>query len=132
MKTNDMDPRGGGIGFIKGCLGCKALVMGTARAGHNDNCRLRVMEKIGKHASGEGRAKAARAREDEHLSRKLEELVTKKAMRRHSRWGRRYKKGDHTVRRRSSLQQRVGKGLQKQRETKMETVKLTAKLRWKT
>ena len=79
MKTTDLDPSGGGIGFTEGCPGCRALVMGTKRTGHDEKCRLRVMESISQNTSGEARVKTARAREDEWQAKKLERSFAKKA-----------------------------------------------------
>ena len=51
VKTNNLDPRGGGIGFTEGCPGCNALITGSIRTEHNGDCRLRVMEKISRRTS---------------------------------------------------------------------------------
>ena len=77
VKKKDLGPDDGGIGYTAGCPGCKALIKGTAATGHSGDCRRRVKEKISKSTSGDARVKAARAREDEYLAKKLEANVKK-------------------------------------------------------
>ena len=43
VKIPDLDPAGGGIGFTDGCKGCKAIIYGKSRVGHDNHCRHRVV-----------------------------------------------------------------------------------------
>ena len=44
VKIPDLDPASGGRGFADGCKGCAAIISGKTRVGHEDHCRLRVIE----------------------------------------------------------------------------------------
>ena len=45
VKTYDLNPAEGGIGYTDGCNGCKDIVFGDLpRRAHNNKCRRRIME----------------------------------------------------------------------------------------
>ena len=78
MKTADLDPKDGGMGFTERCTGCTAIILGKTRTGHSDACRPRVIEKVGQaSSSGAERVKGARARGKEFLARRMEKNFAK-------------------------------------------------------
>ena len=78
VKTADLDPAAGRIGFADGCKGCIATITGKSRAGHEDGCRFRVVEKASSDPSVATPVKVARGREQEWHAKKLEENETSK------------------------------------------------------
>ena len=78
VKLSDLDPSCGGIGFTEGCKGCKSIISGGERKGHDEKCRMRLMETAAKDPSVAARVEAANKKEEEWLARKLEEAEEKK------------------------------------------------------
>ena len=62
VKIPDLDPAAGGIGSTDGCEGCAAIISGKTRVGHEDHCRLRVVEADSTNPKIAVRVKVARDR----------------------------------------------------------------------
>ena len=46
VKQKDLDPAANGIGWTPGCKGCESIAgKHTTQLAHNEDCRLRVIEK---------------------------------------------------------------------------------------
>lgn len=84
VKRADLDPEKGRIGHAEACLGCRSLVFGTARVGHNEICRAGASSVASAAGAGPVRAKAARDREVEYLASKLGKENRKKRLRANS------------------------------------------------
>ena len=65
VKTKDLDPASGGMGFTEGCTGRTAIILNESRVTHDDKCRLRVMDKASVDPPVAARVNVAGAREDE-------------------------------------------------------------------
>jgi len=72
VKPYDLDPADGGIGYTDGCKGCKAIVYGTARTGHANHCRHRVIKTAATNADVAARVRHAINRDVEYHAKKLE------------------------------------------------------------
>ena len=73
MKTRDLDPAAGGMGWTPGCKGCESISRGVkTQVAHSDECRARVIERTGSRPEIAARIKATREREDEWLAKQLE------------------------------------------------------------
>ena len=63
VKKKDLDPAQDGFGWTPGCKGCESLARGTTQLAHNDECRLRVIEKTKSNPVTAARVKASEQRE---------------------------------------------------------------------
>ena len=72
----DVDPAGGGIGFTDGCKGCRAIVFGTTRTGHDNHCRHRVIKTAATNPLIAARVKVAVDRDVAWHAKKLEASET--------------------------------------------------------
>ena len=72
-----MQWRLGGIGFTQGCKGCASIISGKPRVGHDEKCRLRVIDNASVDLAVAARVKMTREGEDECQATKLEEQVLK-------------------------------------------------------
>ena len=72
----DVDPAGGGIGFTDGCKGCRAIVFGTTRTGHDNHCRHRVIKTAATNPFIAARVKVAVDRDVAWHAKKLEASET--------------------------------------------------------
>ena len=59
-------------GFSEGCVGCQALIAGSAARGHSDACRKRMEEAIAKTEEGQRRQERQELKENEALAKRLE------------------------------------------------------------
>jgi hypothetical protein len=59
-------------GFTTGCSGCKAIIERNPPQSHNESCRKRMDEAIGKSEKGEGRKRRYMEKEEQLIARKLE------------------------------------------------------------
>ena len=64
-------------GFTEGCPGCRALLAGGAARGHHDACRSRMETAISADPDGSERRERQKAKEDEYLTRVLENRFAK-------------------------------------------------------
>ena len=78
VKATDVDPSSGGLGFMPGCPGCKAIINGKKSVAHSETCRLRVMEQASSKPSVAARIKVTRARDTEYHAKRLEAEEEKK------------------------------------------------------
>ena len=69
VKRKDLDPAQSGLGWTPGCRGCESLASATTQLAHNDECRLRVIEKTKSNPVTAARVKASEQREREYYSR---------------------------------------------------------------
>ena len=58
-----------------------ALITGSTRTGHDETCRLRVIDKMSQGVAGAARVKVARTREEERQAKKLEKGFANKPAR---------------------------------------------------
>ena len=70
IKKADLEQHG----FSARCPGCKALLRGTARQGHSEDCRRRLAEAM----AGEDKVVANNRKFDEFVARRLEEQDAKR------------------------------------------------------
>ena len=61
-------------GFTPGCLGCVAIEQGVTPKPHNQSCRKRMLEVIGKDEAGAERIKQNEEKVNERLAFQAEEL----------------------------------------------------------
>ena len=74
VKQKDLDPAQSGLGWTPGCKGCESIAGKHAtQLAHNDECRLRVIEKTNSNPVTAARIKASELREREYYAKKLEE-----------------------------------------------------------
>ena len=78
MRIPDLDPGGGGIGFTDACKGCKAIVYGKSRVGHDDHCRHRVVGTASTNPKVAARVKVAIGRDVRWHAKKLEASETRR------------------------------------------------------
>ena len=78
VKAPDLDPGGGGIGFTDGCKGCKAIIYGKSRVGHDNHCRHRVIETASTNPQVAARVKVAIDRDVRWHAKKLEASETRR------------------------------------------------------
>ena len=78
VKIPDLDPAAGGIGFTDGCKGCKAIIHGKSRVGHDNHCRHRVVETASTNPDVAVRVKIAIDRDVKWHAKKLEESETRR------------------------------------------------------
>ena len=62
------------FGYTYRCPGCRSIIRGGTRQGHNDACRHRIMKELG----GDERVKWHRAREDEYIEKAFERQDSKR------------------------------------------------------
>ena len=74
VEQKDLDPAQAGLGWTPGCKGCESIARKHAtQLAHNDECRLRVIEKTKSNPVTAARLKASELREKEYYTKKLEE-----------------------------------------------------------
>ena len=78
VHKSDLDPKGGGIGFTDGCKGCRAIVYGKPRVGHDNHCRHRVIETASTNPKVAAKVKVAIDRDVRWHALKLEESETRR------------------------------------------------------
>ena len=59
-------------GFTEGCPGCSAILGGRVARGHTEECRTRMIRKLGEDDSGKKRVEKQVEKENEHLEKELE------------------------------------------------------------
>ena len=72
VKPYDLDPVAGGIGFTDGCKGCRAIMLGTARAARENHCRHRVIKSAATNTDVAARVKQTVDRDVEYHAKRLE------------------------------------------------------------
>jgi hypothetical protein len=77
IRREDLETRG----YSANCLGCKAILRGTARQGHSENCRKRLEEAL----KDDPRVKLQRLKEKEYVHKRLEEQERKRSRREEAR-----------------------------------------------
>ena len=65
-------------GFTDGCKGCKAILYGKSRVGHENHCRHRVVETASTNPEVAVRVKVAIDRDVKRHAKKLEESETRR------------------------------------------------------
>ena len=78
MKVPDLDPAAGGIGFTDGCKGCRSIICGKSRVGHDNHCRRRLVETASTNPEVAVRVKVAIDRDVKWHVKKLEESETRR------------------------------------------------------